>query len=303
MAPTEWFNLLREVGRRKHLKGWKDSLGTLFTPFITCLKKTGDYVRGIECKICSCHHEVFPDKNSNGFVAFCRCEDRDCEDIFLTTEMAQAWELSGKLLGEKLGRALGVTSDFNARDNGNGLFDLGECQNHPERRHIWLCTGYEQRMPNQIVSFFQHKDIGCVIVSNKVATIARPLIHAGIVIIPIETAFTCIRGKIHSDCKKRCRHVSSNHTKQTEDRYNWVRQAELVRALHRVLGKEESPDKTALTRASQEGVIQTNGATGRECRYQVDSVKAWLIKKYKLATDEVQQVVDAMIAEIRNRKS
>ena len=86
------------------------------------------------------------------------------------------------------------------------------------------------------------------------------------------------------------------------NRFDWVRQAELVRALHRVLGEEDSPDKGMLTRAVQDGQIQSNGESGRKCRLHVDSVKAWLIKTRGMAHDEVQQVVDAVVAEIRMRK-
>lgn len=86
------------------------------------------------------------------------------------------------------------------------------------------------------------------------------------------------------------------------DRFNWVRQAELVRALHRVLGKDDSPDKGTLTRAVQDGQIQSNGESGRKCLLQVDSVKAWLTKTRDIPHEEVQQVVDAVINEIRTRK-
>jgi hypothetical protein len=86
------------------------------------------------------------------------------------------------------------------------------------------------------------------------------------------------------------------------DRYGWVRQAELVRALHRVLGEEDSPDKGTLTRAVQDGQILSNGESGRKCRLQVDSIRAWLNKTRNIALNEVQQVVDALISEIRMRK-
>lgn len=88
----------------------------------------------------------------------------------------------------------------------------------------------------------------------------------------------------------------------TRSDFDWVKQAELVRALHRVLGEDESPDKATLTRAVQKGLIQSNGKSGRKRLLQVDSVKTWLIKKRGMAHDEVQQVVDAVVAEIRMRK-
>lgn len=83
--------------------------------------------------------------------------------------------------------------------------------------------------------------------------------------------------------------------------FDWVKQAELVRALQRVIGDEESPDKATLTRAVQDGQIQSNGDSGRKCLLQVDSVKAWLTRRRNMDHTEVQQVVDAIIAEIRMR--
>lgn len=83
--------------------------------------------------------------------------------------------------------------------------------------------------------------------------------------------------------------------------FDWVRQAELVRALHRVLGEDESPNKATLTRAVQRGQIQSNGKSGRQLLLQVDSVKAWLTRTRSMDHAEVQQVVDAIIAEIRMR--
>ena len=93
-----------------------------------------------------------------------------------------------------------------------------------------------------------------------------------------------------------------SETKTSEDRYGWIRQADLARALHRVLGAEDSPSKATLTRAVQQGQIKSNGESGHQCRLHVDSVKAWLTKTRELQHDEIQQIADAMIAEIRDRK-
>lgn len=93
-----------------------------------------------------------------------------------------------------------------------------------------------------------------------------------------------------------------SETTTSEDRYGWIRQADLARALHRVLGAEDSPSKATLTRAVQKGQIKSNGESGQQCRLLVDSVKAWLTKTHQLQHDEIQQIADAMIAEIRDRK-
>jgi hypothetical protein len=82
---------------------------------------------------------------------------------------------------------------------------------------------------------------------------------------------------------------------------DWVKQAELVRALNRVLGVGESPNKSTLTRAVQNGLIQSNGESARKLLLQVDSVKAWLTRTRGMDHGEVQQVVDAVMSEIRMR--
>lgn len=302
MVPTVWSRLLCLVGRRKRLNEWKALLGTSFGQVKDCLLKTGDHVRAIECPLCSCNHEVVPDKDGKGFVAHCRCDDRGCEDIRLTRQMAEAWELSGKTLAETLGRALGVSTGFSVRDGESGLFDLGECPRHHERGHVWLCAGSERMLPDRIADLFQRKGVGCVVAADRASALPSLAMNAGVTIVPVDAAFTFAKGVIQADCQQRCRTRAGKHSDQAGDRYSWVRQAELVRALHGVLSEDESPDKATLTRAVQDGQILSNGESGRKCLLQVDSVKTWLIKKRGMAHAEVQQVVAAMIAEIRMRK-
>jgi len=86
------------------------------------------------------------------------------------------------------------------------------------------------------------------------------------------------------------------------DTYSWASQAELCRATQRVLGEEEAPNKGTISRAIQAGQIETNGMSGRQCRVKVDSFKAWITKVKKLADDEVLQIMDAVMSEIRGRK-
>jgi len=205
MVPTEWSRLLCLVGRRKRLNEWKALLGKSFGQIKACLRRTGDHVRAIECSLCSCNHEVVPDKDGNGFVAHCRCDDRGCEDIRLTRQMAEAWELSGKVLGETLGRALGVSFGFSVRDSGNGLFDLGECPRHPERGHVWLCAGSERTSSERIAALFQRKGIGCVVAANKASDLPSLSMIAGVAVVPVDTAFTCAAEAIHGDCQQRCK--------------------------------------------------------------------------------------------------
>ena len=205
MVPTEWSRLLCLVGRRKRLAEWKTLFGEAFHLFESCLLKTGDHVRAIECPLCSCNHEVVPDKGGNGFVAHCRCDDRGCEDILLTRPMAEAWELSGKTLAETLGRALGVLPGFSVREGERGLFDLGECPRHHERGHVWLCAGSERVLPDRIADLFQRKGVGCVVAANRTAALQSLSTNAGVTIVPVDTAFTCASDAIRGDCQQRCK--------------------------------------------------------------------------------------------------
>jgi len=205
MVPTELSRLLCLVGRRKRLNEWKALIGKSFRQFEACLLKTGDHVRAIECSLCSCNHEVVPGKDGKGFVAHCRCDDRGCEDIHLTRQMAEAWELSGKTLAETLGRALGVSTGFGVRDGESGLFDLGECTRHPEQGHVWLCAGSERMLLEMIADLFQRKGVGCVVAATRASTRPSLSTNAGVTVIPVDTAFTCTEDAIRGDCQQRCK--------------------------------------------------------------------------------------------------
>jgi len=86
------------------------------------------------------------------------------------------------------------------------------------------------------------------------------------------------------------------------DRFDWARQIELFRATRRVLGEADTSDKGTISRAVQAGDIESNGETGQKCRVKVDSFKAWITRTKGLANDEVLQIMDAVMSEIRCRK-
>ena len=86
------------------------------------------------------------------------------------------------------------------------------------------------------------------------------------------------------------------------DAFNWARQAELCRATQRVLGADEAPNKGTISKAIQAGQIETNGKSGRQCLVKVDSYKAWITRAKELPHEEVNQITDAVMNEIRSRK-
>jgi len=87
-----------------------------------------------------------------------------------------------------------------------------------------------------------------------------------------------------------------------DDRYEWARQVELVRAVNQVLGPGYL-DKGVLSRACRGGEIETNGCTGRATRVQVRSFLQWAGSKFAIAKPEVDQVRNAIIGEITERNS
>ncbi|MBN2561932.1 MAG: hypothetical protein JXQ75_13490 [Phycisphaerae bacterium] len=90
--------------------------------------------------------------------------------------------------------------------------------------------------------------------------------------------------------------------KSQTDLFDWAKQIELWRATQRVLGGEDTPDKGTISKAVQAGDLESNGESGRKCRVKVDSFKAWITKTKELANDEVLQIMDAVMNEIRSRK-
>lgn len=87
------------------------------------------------------------------------------------------------------------------------------------------------------------------------------------------------------------------------DCFNWATKTELLKATRRVLGKDVSPVLGTISKNVSNGHIESNGKSGRNnCLVSISSYLAWLSKQKKIPQDEVRQVEDAIINEIRNRK-
>lgn len=88
----------------------------------------------------------------------------------------------------------------------------------------------------------------------------------------------------------------------SDDRYEWARQIELVRATHQVLG-EGMLNKGVLSRACADGQVETNGKTGRGARVRVRSFLTWVSRQNDLGAEETKQIRNAVIGEISSRNS
>jgi hypothetical protein len=95
--------------------------------------------------------------------------------------------------------------------------------------------------------------------------------------------------------------VAGDTADPNDSKYDWVRQADLVRALHQVLGEDESPDKATISRWVSNGTIKSNGETGRKSRIDVSSFLIYLAKDKGLANNETTQIRNAIIGEINAR--
>lgn len=85
-----------------------------------------------------------------------------------------------------------------------------------------------------------------------------------------------------------------------DDRYEWARQIDLVRATNQVLG-EGMLNKGVLSRACGDGQVETNGKTGRGARVRVRSFLVWVSRQHQLGADETNQIRNAVIGEISSR--
>lgn len=94
---------------------------------------------------------------------------------------------------------------------------------------------------------------------------------------------------------------AANGMSQT-DLFDWAKQIELWRATQRVLGDEDTPDRGTISKAVKAGDLESNGESGQKVRVKIDSFKAWITKAKELANDEVLQIMDAVMSEIRSRK-
>ena len=84
------------------------------------------------------------------------------------------------------------------------------------------------------------------------------------------------------------------------DKYEWAKQVELVRATNQVLG-QGTLNKGVLSKACGSD-IETNAGNGRASMVSVKSYLAWVREKYDLPKDEVNQVRNAIVGEILERK-
>lgn len=88
----------------------------------------------------------------------------------------------------------------------------------------------------------------------------------------------------------------------SDDRYEWARQIDLVRATNQVLG-EGMLNKGVLSRACADGQVETNGTTGRGARVRLRSFLVWISRQNQLGAEETNQIRNAVIGEISARNS
>jgi len=88
----------------------------------------------------------------------------------------------------------------------------------------------------------------------------------------------------------------------SDDRYEWARQIDLVRATNQVLG-EGMLNKGVLSRACADGQVENNGKTGRGARVRVRSFLTWVSRQNQLGAEETNQIRNAVIGEISSRNS
>lgn len=91
-------------------------------------------------------------------------------------------------------------------------------------------------------------------------------------------------------------------TRPAEDRYEWARQVDLVRATIQVLG-DGMLNKGVLSHACADGHVETNGKTGRGARVRVRSFLTWVSRQNQIGADEANQIRNAVIGEISSRNS
>lgn len=106
----------------------------------------------------------------------------------------------------------------------------------------------------------------------------------------------------HTDPEKRPRQQGAESSLPSDDRYEWARQIDLVRATNQVLG-EGMLNKGVLSRACADGHVVINGKTGRGARVSVRSFLTWVSRQNELSADETNQIRNAVIGEISSRNS
>ena len=97
--------------------------------------------------------------------------------------------------------------------------------------------------------------------------------------------------------------TAGGRSKQSsDDRYEWARLSELVRATNQVLG-EPKINKGVLSRACAAGHMKTTGMPGQASFVSVLSFLAWISRREKLAKEEESQIRNAIIGEVIARNS
>ncbi|MFW6106568.1 MAG: hypothetical protein ACOC8H_00235 [bacterium] len=96
--------------------------------------------------------------------------------------------------------------------------------------------------------------------------------------------------------------VAADSISSKDSKYEWARQAELVRSTNQVLGQGEL-SKGVLSRACSGRLIETNGKSGQGSRVKVSSFLPWVTRKFSLAREEQTQIRNAIIGEINERNS
>ncbi|MFI4912681.1 MAG: hypothetical protein ACIAQZ_13535 [Sedimentisphaeraceae bacterium JB056] len=92
--------------------------------------------------------------------------------------------------------------------------------------------------------------------------------------------------------------VNEQITNLDAPRFEWITQAQAGRALNSVLGKDEAPDKSTISRAVKNGDIEFNGLSGRQSKLKVKSFLNWIQCTNDLGVDELKQVRNAIIGEM-----
>jgi hypothetical protein len=108
--------------------------------------------------------------------------------------------------------------------------------------------------------------------------------------------------QLSGNCEATAGQGQATSAASSDDRYEWARQIDLVRATSQVLG-DGMLNKGVLSRACADGQVETNGKTGRGALVRVRSFLTWVSRQHQLGADEATQIRNAVIGEISSRNS
>lgn len=108
--------------------------------------------------------------------------------------------------------------------------------------------------------------------------------------------------RLSGNCEATAEQDQATSAASSDDRYEWARQIDLVRATNQVLG-DGMLNKGVLSRACADDQVETNGKTGRGARVRVRSFLTWVSRQHHLGADEATQIRNAVIGEISSRNS